>query len=211
MTVVEETGFSPDEAVEVALSKLRLSRELVLIEVLDEGARGLFGLVGHRLARIRVTVSQTGERVETARDLVEGILGAMHVTVEVSGREGRDGGVEIEITGDDAGLLIGKRGQTLEALQYLVGRMVGRRPDQKFPLWIDVAGYQSRRRQQLETLAVRVAERVKMIGEPVSLEPMNPADRRAVHLALQHDSEIETASVGEGQLRKIVISPTRRK
>ncbi len=211
MTVLEETGRSPEEAIEAGLEKLGLPRELVVIEVLDEGTRGLFGLVGNRPARVRLTISQMGERVRQTRETMEQILSAMGTSVEVLCQEMHGGGVQVELKGEHAALIIGKHGQTLEALRYLVNRIVTRRLGEKIPVRIDVSGYMDRHRQHLERLAMRAAEQVKQAGQPVTLEPLNPSDRRTIHLSLQRDAEVRTTSIGEGLLRKLVIAPAERR
>lgn len=210
MTVIEEVGWTLEEAVEAGLRRLGLPRELVHVETLDEGNRGFLGLVGGRQVRVRLTATQMGEQVFHARTALAELLQAMGVEAEIGWRELPEGGLRLNLSGPHAGLLIGKHGQTLEALQFIVSRIVSRRLGDRTRIQLDVEGYADRRRQQLEQFALRVAAQVKSTGEPVTLDPMNPADRRIVHLVLQRDAEVRTASLGEGLLRRLVISPTDR-
>lgn len=207
MTVIEEVGRTIEEAVEVGLRRLGLPRELVLVETLDEGNPGFLGLVGGRQARVRLTPTQMGEQLLAVRGALAELLRTMGIEAAIGWEELPEGGLRLSLSGPDAGLLIGKRGQTLEALQFILTRLARRRLRERLRIQLDVEGYVERRRQQLEQLALRLAEQVKVTGEPVTLDPMNPADRRTVHLVLQRDSEVRTASLGEGLLRRLVISP----
>lgn len=208
MTSLEETGRSPEEAVEVGLEKLAIPREYVLVEVLEEGGKGFLGL-GGRDARVRLTVTPAGDWLITGRRALEEVLGAMGISAQVRAQEVQ-GLLHLALSGPDSGLLIGKHGQTLDALQFLLARILGRQVGERVQVQVDVEGYRERRRQQLEQMAMRLAEKVKVTGDPVSLEPMSPGDRRTVHLALQHDVRVRTASVGDGSLRRLVIAPADR-
>lgn len=205
MTVIEEEGRTSEEAVEAGLQKLGLEREYVLVETLDEGTKGFLGL-GGRQARVRLTVTPSGDRLLQGRRILEGLLKLMGVEASVRAWEVY-GLLNLEITGGDVGLVIGKHGQTLEALNYLVARVLGRQLGERALIRVDVEGYWERRRQLLEQRARQLAEQVKSTGEPVTLEPMSSADRRTVHLALQRDARVRTASLGEGPLRRLIITP----
>lgn len=209
MTVLEEEGPTPEEAVEVGLGKLGLPREYVLVETLDEGARGFLGL-GGREARVRLTVTPAGERLLLGRRTLREFLERMGVEAEIQAREAQ-GLLRLEIRGGDAGLLIGKQGQTLESINFLVGRILGRQLGERVQIEIDVGGYLERRRQLLEQKALRLAEQVKSTGESVTLEPMSSVDRRTIHLALKRDTQVRTGSLGEGALRRLVITPVDRR
>lgn len=208
MTVIEEEGRTSEEAVEAGLQKLGLEREYVLVETLDEGTKGFLGL-GGRQARVRLTVTPSGDRLLRGRRILEGLLKLMGVEASVRAWEVH-GLLNLEITGGDVGLVIGKHGQTLEALNYLVARVLGRQLGERALIRVDVEGYWERRRQLLEQRARQLAEQVKSTGEPVTLEPMSSADRRTVHLALQRDARVRTASLGEGPLRRLIITPADR-
>jgi len=205
VTIVEEEGRTPEEAVEVALEKLGLNREYVLVEILEEGTKGFLG-IGGRHARVRLTVTPTGGKLLQGRRVLSEFLKLMGIEAEVRVQEVH-GGLQLEIKGEDAGLLIGKQGQTLDAMNFLLSRILHRRLGEPVRLQIDVEGYGERRRQLLVQRALKLAEQVKSMGEPVALDPMSAVDRRAIHLALQRDPLVRTSSQGEGPLRRIVISP----
>lgn len=209
MTILEEEGRTSQEAVEAGLQKLTLAREYVLVETLDEGTKGFLGL-GGRQARVRLTVTPAGERLLTGRGTVEELLKRMAVEARVEAHE-VSGALHLEISGQDAGILIGKHGQTLESLNFLVARILGRQLGERVEIVVDVEGYLERRRQLLEQRAVKLAQQVTSTGEPVTLEPMSSVDRRTVHLALQRHTRVRTVSLGEGALRRIVISPVDRR
>jgi len=205
MMALEETGRTPDEAIAAGLRKLGVPRECVLVETLAAGARGVLGLGGQE-ARVRLTVTPGGERLIRGRTILETLLTLMNIEAQVRAEEQR-GSVRLELSGRDAGLLIGKRGQTLEALQVLVGRILGRQVDERTRVELDVGGYRERRQKQLEQVAPRLARQVKATGGAVVLQPMSSAERRTIHLALQGDSAVRTESVGDGRDRRLVITP----
>lgn len=209
MTVMEEEGQTPEEAVEAGLQKLGLPREYVLVETLDEGTKGFLGL-GGRQARVRLIVAPAGERLLLGRRTVREFLERMGVEAEIQAREVQ-GLLRIEIRGEDAGLLIGKHGQTIESINFLVSRILGRQLGEHVQIEVDVEGYLERRCQALEQRALRLAEQVKLTGESVALEPMSSADRRTIHLALKRDTHVRTGSLGEGPLRRLVITPVDRR
>jgi len=162
MTVVEEEGQTPEEAVETGLRKLAVPREYVLAETLDEGTRGFLGL-GGRQARVRLTVTPAGERLLLGRRTLEELLKRIGVEGEIQAGEVQ-GVLRLEITGGDAALLIGKYGQTLESINFLIARIVGRQLGERALIEIDVEGYLERRREQLGQRALRLAEQVKSTG-----------------------------------------------
>lgn len=209
MTIVEEEGRTPEEAVEAGLQKLGLTREYVLVETQEEGTKGFLGL-GGRQARVRLTVTPGGERLLQGRRILEEFMRKLGVDAQVQAREAY-GVLHLEVTGMDAGLLIGKYGQTIEAINFLVSKILRRQLGERIPVQVDVAGYRERRRQILEQRAIRLAEQVKTTGEPVTLEPMSSLDRRTIHLALQRDTRVRTESLGEGSLRRLVITPVTRR
>ncbi len=222
MEGVEATGKTVDEAVEQALEELGLERSEVKVEVLSEGRAGLFGLGGGQ-ARVRVVPLPPGgpsplveSDTELAASTLRHILDLMGVDAEVSVREPETPGdgvgmvkAVLDINGDDLGILIGRRGQTLASLQYLVNLIVSRKLKSHAIFGIDVERYRRRREDSLRTLALRMADRVRQTGQTVTLEPMPANERRIVHLALAGDTAVETGSVGEGENRKVAISRRR--
>lgn len=220
MKRIEISARTVAEAVELALAQLGRDRDEVAIEVLDPGGNGDEALV-------RVTVVEDEEEApsvekvsEIAQRVLEDLLERMdihaYVTAVISYTTGPNGEPEATITlhveGADEeamGLLIGRRGETLRSLQFLLNLLVSRRV-QKWPqLVVDVGNYRQRRQESLESLARRMAERVRQTGRPIMLEPMAAYERRIVHLALRNDKTIYTESSGEGENRKIVIYPAK--
>jgi spoIIIJ-associated protein len=211
LRTIETTGKSPEEAIELALKELDAERGQVEIDVVSEGKAGLLGIVGGEPARVRVTVlEQATDAVKVTSDIIERLVDLMDVDVVVNLRsaEREDvGGPVFDITGDDSGLLIGRRGETLKSLQFMVGFLASRKMEQRVNLFLDVSGYQERRYKSLNNLARRVADRVASSGRPVTLEPMPPDERRIVHLALAENPEVTTTSTGEGDGRQITVAP----
>lgn len=206
MMEVQQAGRTPEEAVGEALRELRIAREYVLVETLTAGTKGFLG-VGGREARVRVTVTPSGQRLIRGRALLERVLSLMGFETQVRAEE-REGQVHLEVSGERAGLLIGKEGQTLEALQGLVARILARQLGESTRAHIDVEGYRERRRQHLEGMALGLASQVKATGRAAVIEPMTPAERRIVHLVLKEDAGVRTGSVGDGPRRRVIISPT---
>jgi spoIIIJ-associated protein len=154
--------------------------------------------------------------VDLAVEVLEKLLELMSVDATVRVRQPETPGdgasivkVVLDISGDDLGILIGRRGDTLASLQYLVNLIVGRKLKARSTFGVDVAGYRRRREQSLKSLAIHMAERVRATGQVMTLEPMPPNERRIVHLALAQDASVITESIGEGENRKVVIRPAR--
>ena len=222
MEDVEVSGKTVDEAIAKALQQLGLDRSQVDVEVISEGRTGLFGLGGES-ARVLVKpltgeqVEVEGSTIEMAVDFLRRLLELMDVDADVTVRApetpgdglGRSSAV-LDVTGDDLGILIGRRGSTLAALQYMVNHMVSRHLKSRALVSVDVERYKRRREEALIGLAQRLAEKVKTSGRTITLEPMPPNERRIVHLALAGDPQVVTASLGEGETRKVAISLKRR-
>jgi len=154
--------------------------------------------------RQSVTVEEQGRE---AVAMLNQILGLMGETADVVVAASDDEGIELELKGDGSGILIGRRGQTLDALEYLVNRIVARRFKDPVPILVDTESYRTRRRQQLERMALSMGEQAKRENKPVTLEPMPPRDRRIIHLALKDDPLVTTRSEGAGYLRSLEIIP----
>lgn len=208
MKMIECTAKTVEEAIESALKELGgLSREQVEIEVLEEGSRGLFGILGTKSAVVRVTVKEN--KGEKAQIFLQELMEKMKVKANVEIIDRDEEQVTINIEGEDLGNLIGRRGQTLDSIQYLANLATNRGGQDRIRIIVDVSGYRQRREQTLYNLAVRLAERVEQRGEIITLEPMNAHERRVIHLALQDNPNVYTQSRGEDPERKIVISPKR--
>lgn len=210
---VEVSARSVEEAIEVALRQLEAKRDEVEVEVLSRGKPGFLGF-GAEMARVRVRrlpKTSLPPSALMAKEVVDTVLKYMGVAATATlGHPSPDNpqATVIEISGDDAGLLIGRKGESLRALQFLVNLIIAQRAgEQSAPVLLDVEHYKERRTKALQNLALRVAERVTQTGHPISLEPMPPAERRIIHLALANHPAVKTESVGEGNERKVVILP----
>lgn len=199
---VETIGKTVDEAVQLALEELNTSRENVEVEVIDEGSKGVLGLFGNKGAKVKVTVIED-IKVE-AGTFVGNILDKMDVEATVSVSETEEY-VKIDISGENVGLLIGRRGETLDAIQYLVSLVINKDRDDFKRIIVDVENYRKKREDTLEALAYRMADKVEKYKKSVTLEPMTPYERRIIHSALQSRFTIETSSIGEEPNRKVVI------
>lgn len=207
MNVVEKSAKSIDEAVEQALNELGLKPEQVDVEVLEQPAKALFGFIGGRQAKVRVTARQI-DPVEVANDFLKQIFTTMKISVSVE-KITTDDHVLFNLRGNDLGVLIGKHGQTLDALQYLVNLAANRDSVERVRVLLDVEDYRKRRADTLTQLALRLADKVKRRGEKVILEPMSSHERKIIHMALQNDQRIATYSEGEDPFRKVVIALKR--
>lgn len=213
---VEASGNTIEEATEKALAQLGASREEVEIQILSQGGRRLLGL-GTQEARVRVTLRPPKPEEEVtlvAKEVLERLLAGMGIEAQVRLRptdlsEGPNP-IVLDITGENLGILIGRRGETLLALQYITRLIVNRGLHQWAEIIVDVEGYKKRRESSLTQLALRMADRATLLGQAVSLEPMPAHERRIIHLALRDHEKVTTESVGEGDLRKVVIFPRER-
>ena len=217
MKNLEMSGKTVEEAIQRALGELGVSREEVRVTVLKEGRHGVLGL-GAEGARIRVeplvsTPKEESDIADAARGILETLLSMMGVAALVvsparSFVEGEaTAPIAFDVKGDDLGILIGRRGQTLSCLQYIVRLIVGHQTKAWIPIIIDVEGYKQRRYEALHALAWRIAEQMKAEQAPFTLEPMSAYERRIIHLALAEHHDVTTQSIGEGEARKVVILP----
>ncbi len=205
MKIVEKTAKTIDDAIELGLHELGVRRNQVQVEVLEEPVKkGLFGLLGSKAAKVRITYQDNP--VEIACSLLEKVCDSIGVFASFEASETANG-LLINITGPDLGILIGRRGDTLDALQYLINLAVQRHFAERTRIILDVEGYRQRREDTLVRLAKRLSEKVKRTGSKVVLEPMNPHERRVIHTALQNDPRVYTLSEGDEPFRKVVISP----
>jgi len=202
MRAVEKRGRTVEEALQAALQELGAERERVEVDVLEEGNKGLFGILGSKEARVRVRVKEG--KAEVAQRLLEDICAALKVQARVEAN-GNEDYIFLNVKGRNVGVLIGRRGQTLEALQYLVNVAAGRASPEKQKIILDVEDYRKRREETLRELAFRLAEKVRRTRERVVLEPMTSHERRVIHLALQDNPYVYTRSEGEEPYRKVVI------
>lgn len=202
--VVEKRAKSIDEAIKAALDELGCELEDVKVEIIEEPSKGILGIIGTKPACVRVTLKEKPE--EEIREIVEKILKKMSISYEIEKISYENGTVRINFIGQDMGLLIGRKGETLNALQFLVGLMINKNREEKIRVILDVEDYRLKREQSLEALALRLSEKVKNTHKNVIMRPMSSQERRIVHTALQGDPNIVTYSMGDEPNRKVVIS-----
>ena len=210
MEMIEITSKTTEEAIEIALKELEVERQDVEIDVVSKGKPGILG-IGSEPAKVRVTVLETTSDLvriatEVLQELLKRVSAEVVITLKQADREDI-GGPVFDIDGEDAGLLIGRRGETLRALQFMVNSLVSRRMEERVNILVDVAGYQQRRHDVLTTLAAKIAKTVGSSGRSIALEPMPPNERRIVHLALADYGGVTTSSTGVGEGRKVVVEP----
>ena len=209
MQTIETTAKTTEEAIELALKELDVERAEVDIDVISKGKESFLGL-RNEPARVRVTVlEQASDLVKISTEVIETLLSKMNASAVVNllqAMKEDTGGPAFNIEGDDSGLLIGRRGETLKALQFIVRFMVGRQLGTRAQLSLDVEGYQERRYQSLANLAQRVAQRVSNSGRPVTLEPMPSNERRIIHVTLANHRFVSTESSGSGDGRQVTIN-----
>lgn len=201
MKEAEASGRTVEEAVERALTELGAAAEDVDVAVIDPGSRGMLGL-GAREAKVRVTLKASP--AAAAHSMTEKLLRAMGFEATVRARE-QDDSVTVEIRGQDLGALIGRRGATLESFELLLGVMVGKATGSRPRISVDVEGYWERRKEQLERLAQRAAERALRERRPIVLAPMPARERRVIHTALAQHRDVRTFSSGEGTERRVTV------
>lgn len=206
MKIVEKTGKTVDEAISLALRELNASREEVDVDILEEASKGIFGLIGVKPARVKVTLKEGPS--QKAGIILKNIFRTMELQVEMKVIE-KEQGLFIDLEGPELGILIGRRGETLDALQYLINLSVNKNQEVRKKIIIDIEGYRNRREETLQKLALKLADKAKQRGRNVVLEPMSSQERRIIHTALQGREDIYTFSEGEEPYRKIVISPKK--
>jgi len=231
MDYVETEGDTIDEAIENALKILGVARDKVTVDILTEGVKGFLG-IGSKKARVRASLRkpfmQEEERAESkpseanritaeeaaaagrrAREVLGEILSLMGIKATIEMKPGEtEAEIVLEIHGENGGLLIGRKGQTLEALQYLVTRITAERQGKEAPqLVVDTENYRERRRKSLEDMALRLGEKAKRQRKTVTVDALSAADRRIIHLALHDDPWLTTKSLGQGPYRRLLIIP----
>lgn len=216
METFEFQGKTTEDAIENACHQLNLPREKMDIEIIEPGSAGIFGLVGGKKVKIKVIIkTEEAELVEEenglaiAKETLENILALIPMEGTTVRAEQTDGTIALDIDGDKSGLLIGRKGRTLDALQFIVNRIVNKTLETRLRVVIDLENYRQRRRDFLIEMALTLGDKASKTGKPVATNPLNPHDRRIVHLALREDKKLETKSRGEGVLKKVVIIPER--
>lgn len=207
MEFIEISAKTVDEAITEAIIKLGTTHDKIEYEVIENGSAGFLG-IGKKDAVIKAR--KKNDTQDNIREFLGKVFDAMNLTVEVLiEKEENSNVVNVELKGDDMGVLIGKRGQTLDSLQYLTNLAVNKNAEEYVKVKIDTEDYRKRRRETLENLAKNIAYKVKRTKRPVSLEPMNPFERRVIHSALQNDKFVTTHSEGEEPYRHVVVTLKR--
>ena len=254
METYEFEGKNDEDAIKNACRQLNLSREDLEIEVIEPGSAGIFGLVGGRKAKIRVSVNRKAAEPEeepslelpdepeeaapplelekdespapseeeapettaseengllVAKEALENILALIPMEETTVVASQADGTINLNIQGDKSGLLIGKKGRTLDALQFIVNKIVNKTLEKRTRVLVDSENYRQRREDFLVQMALRMGDKAKKMRKPVATNLLNPHDRRIVHLALKDDEELGTKGRGEGTLKKVIIIPRR--
>ena len=209
MDMITVTAKTVDDAITQASLQLGVSSDRLQYEVVEKGSAGILGgLIGAKPAVIRAKKIETID--DKATDFLKDVFEAMGLSVDVDVKMNEEEKeMDINLSGDEMGILIGKRGQTLDSLQYLVSLEVNKESEDYLRVKLDTENYRERRKETLETLAKNIAYKVKRTRRSVSLEPMNPYERRIIHSALQNDKYVFTRSEGEEPFRHVVIALKR--
>ncbi len=241
MISYEFEGKTAEEAINNASRELNIPAENLEFEITEPGSAGIFGLVGTRKTKIKVTIKDienddddfddyddfdqrdtviedkesfesieedNDEYLNIAKDALDNILGLIPVETTVKGSYA-GGKISLVIEGDTSGLLIGRKGKTLDALQYIVNKITNKDTDKKLKVIIDSENYRQRRVDSLTQMAIKIGNKAKKFKKPFSTSPLNPHDRRIVHLALKDVEKLETRSRGEGLHKRVVVIPKR--
>ncbi len=207
MEFIQISAKTVDDAITEALVKLGTTSDRIEYEVIEKGSAGFIG-IGRKDAVIKVRKKYTVE--DDTKEFLTKVFAAMDLEVEIMIEKPEDSNVvSVELKGNDMGVLIGKRGQTLDSLQYLTNLAVNRNAESFVKVKIDTEDYRKRRRETLENLARNIAYKVKRTKRPVTLEPMNPFERRVIHSTLQNDKFVTTHSEGEEPYRHVVVTLKR--
>lgn len=202
MKFIEKSAATVEEAIEIALMELNANELEVEIEVLEESKKALFGLFGGKNAKVKVTKRINVE--DSAKQFLMSLLDKMGIDTSLTVKL-KQNSLFIDMAGKEMALLIGRRGQTLDSLQYLVSLVVNKERDEYLRVILDTENYRQKRKDTLEKLAFKLANRAKKIKKDITLEPMNPYERRIIHSALQNNKFVSTKSEGDEPYRKVVI------
>ena len=204
MDFVEFSAKTVDDAITEACQKLTVTSDKLEYEVVEEGSSGFLG-IGAKPAVIKARIKNSV--ADKAKEFLKEVFDAMNIVVVIDVKYDEENrNIDIELSGDEMGVLIGKRGQTLDSLQYLVSLVVNKDEDEYIRVKVDTEDYRKRRKETLENLAKNIAYKVKRTKRPVSLEPMNPYERRIIHSALQNDKYVTTHSEGEEPFTRVVVT-----
>ena len=204
MEFIEISAKNVDDALTEASVKLGTTSDQIEYEIIDKGSAGFLG-IGSKNAVIKARKKFSIE--DSVREFLSKVFDAMKLEVEILIKVDEENKlIDVELKGDEMGILIGKRGQTLDSLQYLTNLAINKHSDQYYKVKVDTEDYRKRRRETLENLARNIAYKVKRTKRSVALEPMNPFERRIIHSALQNDKYVTTFSEGEEPYRHVVVA-----
>lgn len=204
MREITASGSTVEEAVQSALQQLDTTEDRVEIEIIDEGRKGILGLIGTKPAIVKVKVKL--DPIKETENFLKEVTRNMNVNVEITTTV-EENHVTFQMDGENIAILIGKRGQTLNALQYLAHLAINKQKETYYTVTLDAEGYRERRRETLESLAHKMADKAKRLNKKVALEPMPAFERKIIHSALQESDGITTYSDGQEPHRHIVIKP----
>lgn len=211
MRRIETSGKTVEEAIEIGLNELDVNRAEVEIEVVSKGKTGILGIRSEPAKVILTVVEKPTDLVKVATDTLQKLIARMDVSVFVNLMNVHNeeiGGPSFEIDGEDAGLLIGRKGQTMRSLQFIAAMISSNKLEDHVRIDLDVAGYKSRRYDSLANLAYKVAGQVVDTGSSITLEPMPANERRIIHVTLADDERVSSVSSGSGDSRKVTINPS---
>ena len=204
MTSITVTGKTVEEAIQSGLRELGVSEDRVSVTVLEQASKGLFGLLGSKDAKVELTVIP--DPAQEAINLLREVTVAMNLEAEIT-RDDQADSILISLSGADLGMVIGRRGQTLDALQYLLNIVANRHSKEHIRIVLDAERFREKRKKTLEELATRLASRVVRGHQEIVLEPMTPQERKIIHSYLQEHPKVKTFSKGEEPNRRVVIAP----
>ena len=208
MSSIEIEAKTTQEAIEKACNHFQLSEEELDIEVLESRSTGIFGIVGNKKTKIRVTPRKDNAMV-VARETLGKIVSLISEGTKISAEKKGDD-IILTIEGNNPRILIGHRGRTLEALEFIVNKAVNKASEKRVRVIVDAENYRQRREEFLKRLAFRIGEKAKKTKKTVTTDPMSPHDRRIIHLALKEDHRVQTESEGEGFFKKISVIPNKK-
>ena len=206
MRELEKSGKTVEEAIKLALEELGLEQDDVEIEIIEEPKSGFLGFIGNKDAIVKVIeIENSQKKISKFLDVV---FDKMRLRPEIAIKE-ENGNILVNLSGEDLGILIGRRGETLDSLQFLVNLFINKSSENYKKVIIDIEDYRKKRENTLYSLAEKLSNKVRKTGRKISLEPMSPQERRIIHMALQDNKSVNTYSEGEEPFRKVVIAPKR--
>lgn len=209
MSSIEIEAKTMEEAVEKACKHFQLGEEGLDIEVIESRSTGIFGIVGNKKTKIRATPKKDGA-IEVAQKTLKNIISLISTGTKITAEKKGDD-IVLNIEGNNPGILIGPKGKTLEALELIINKAVNRVSTKKIRVIVDSENYRQRKEESLKRLALKMSEKAKKTKRTVTIDPINPHDRRIIHLTLKEDHHVQTKSEGEGLFKRVYIIPDKKK